>query len=142
MQLITNWLENNGKKVGLKISVNMTKIQKIGDLEEVIVLEELHWKSQGNFTCMGSIQSKVVEIRKDVKSRITEVCSVFGQLHADWGSKVISLKITLQLYTSNVPSTNLYACETWKVTTKIINLLDIHHLSFYQNLKGALSGLK
>ena len=45
MQLMTDWLENNGKKVGLKISVNMTKIKKIGDPEEVIFLEEPQWKS-------------------------------------------------------------------------------------------------
>ena len=38
-----DWLENISKKVGLKISVNMTKIQKIGDhADDVIFLEEPH----------------------------------------------------------------------------------------------------
>ena len=45
MQLMTDWLESIGKKVGLKISVNMTKMQKIEDPEDdVIFLEEAHWK--------------------------------------------------------------------------------------------------
>ena len=45
LQLMTDWLESIGKKVGLKISVNMTKMQKIEDPEDdVIFLEEAHWK--------------------------------------------------------------------------------------------------
>ena len=45
MQLMTDWLESISKKVGLKISVNMTKMQKIGDPEDdVLFLEEAHWK--------------------------------------------------------------------------------------------------
>ena len=43
MQLMTDWLESIGKKVGLKISVNKTKMQKIEDPEDdVIFLEEAH----------------------------------------------------------------------------------------------------
>ena len=45
MQLMIDWLESIGKKVGLKISVNMTKMHKIEDPEDdVIFLEEAHWK--------------------------------------------------------------------------------------------------
>ena len=44
------------------------------------------------------------------------------------GSKVISLTVKLRLYNSIVLSTALYACETWKITTKITNLLDVFHL--------------
>ena len=40
---MTDWLENISKKVGLKISINMTKIQQIGDpADDVIFLEESH----------------------------------------------------------------------------------------------------
>ena len=45
MQLMIDWLESIDKKIGLKISVNMTKMQKIEDPEDdVIFLEEAHWK--------------------------------------------------------------------------------------------------
>ena len=45
MQIMTAWVEHISKKVGLKISVNMTKMEKIGDpKDDVIFLEEFHWK--------------------------------------------------------------------------------------------------
>ena len=45
MQLMIDWLESIDKKIGLKISVNITKMQKIEDPEDdVIFLEEAHWK--------------------------------------------------------------------------------------------------
>ena len=45
MQQMTGWVEHISKKVGLKISVNMIKMEKIGDpKDDVIFLEEFHWK--------------------------------------------------------------------------------------------------
>ena len=45
MQLMTGWVEHISKKVGLKISVNMIKMEKIGDpKDDAISLEEFHWK--------------------------------------------------------------------------------------------------
>ena len=50
MQLMTDWLESIGKKVGLKISVNMIKMEKIGDpKDDAIFLEEFHWKQLKTF---------------------------------------------------------------------------------------------
>ena len=45
MQLMKGWVEYISKKVGFRINVNMSKIQKIGDTEDdVIFLEKPHWK--------------------------------------------------------------------------------------------------
>lgn len=45
-QLMTDWLKNVSKKVGLKIIANMTKkLQKIGHPDDdAIFLEKPHWK--------------------------------------------------------------------------------------------------
>ena len=131
MQLMTNSLKNLSKKVGLRISVDKTKIQKIGNLEKDVdvFLEGALLEVVENFTYLGSIQLNVGNIEKDIRSRIGKACSVFRRLQTVWGSKVISLTVKLRFYNSIVLSTNLYACETWKVTTKITNLLDVFHLS-------------
>ena len=47
---------------------------------------------------LGSIQSNVVGIEKDVKSRIGKTCSFFRQLQTVWGSKEISLTVKVKLY--------------------------------------------
>ena len=78
-----------------------------------------------NLTHLGSIYVNVGDVKKDVKNRSVKAFSVFRRLQTVWGSKVISLKAKLRLYNSVVLSTALYVCETWKVTTRITNLLDV-----------------
>ena len=58
------------------------KIQKIGNLEKDtdIFLEGAPQEVVENFTYLGSIQSNVGDIAKDVRSRIGEACSVFRWL--------------------------------------------------------------
>ena len=76
---MTDSLKNLSKKVGLRISVDKMKIQKIGNLEKDtdIFLEGAPQEVVENFTYLGSIQSNVGDIAKDVRSRIGEACSVF-----------------------------------------------------------------
>ena len=97
MQLITDSLKNLSKKVDLRIGVDKTKIQKIGNLENDadIFFEGAPLEAVENFTYLGSIQSNVCDIENDVKSRIGKACSVFRQLQTVWGSKVINLTVKL-----------------------------------------------
>ena len=44
-----------------------------------------------------------------------------------WKSNKISLKIKIQVYYSIVLSTAMYACETWKTSSKINQKLDTFH---------------
>ena len=78
-----------------------------------------------NLTRLGSIYVNVGDVKKDVKNRSVKAISVFRRLQTVWGSKVISIKAKLRLYNSIVVSTALYVCETWKVTTRITNLLNV-----------------
>ena len=97
MQLMTDSLKNLSKKVGLRTSVDKAKIQKIRNLEKDadIYLEGAPLEIVKNFTYLGSIQSNVGDIEKDVKSRIGKACSVLRRLQTVWGSKVISLTVKL-----------------------------------------------
>ena len=97
MQLMTDSLKNLSKKVGLRTSVDKTKIQKIRNLEKDadIYLEGAPLEIVKNFTYLGSIQSNVGDIEKDVKIRIGKACSVLRRLQTVWGSKVISLTVKL-----------------------------------------------
>ena len=131
MQLMTDSLKNLIKKVGLRISVDKTITQKIGNPEKDadIFLERVQLEIVENFTYLGSIQWNVGYVEKNVRSKIGKACLAFRRFQAVWGSKIISLTVKLRIYCSIVLSTALYACETWKVTTKITNLLNVFHLS-------------
>ena len=109
MQLMTDSLKKLSIKVCLRISVDKTKRQKIGNLENDagIFLEGTALEVVGNFTYVGSIQSNAGDIEKVVKSRIRKSCSVFRRLQIVWRSKVISLTVKLRLYNSIVLSAAL-----------------------------------
>ena len=82
MQLMTDSLNNLNQKVGLRVSVDKTKIQKVGNAEHDadIFLEEAPLEVVESVNYLGSIQSNVGNIEKDVKSRIGKACSVFGRI--------------------------------------------------------------
>ena len=52
-----------------------------------------------------------------------------------WRSSTLSLKIKLDLYTSLIISTAIYASETWKSTARIRQQLDVFH---HRNLRKIL----
>ena len=53
--------------------------------------------------------------------------AVFRRLDNVWRSSTLSLEIKLDLYTSVVVSTAIYASETWKSTARICQQLDVFH---------------
>ena len=82
MQLMTDSSKKLNKKVGLRITVDKTKIHKVENLEKnaYMFLEGASLEVVENFTYLGSIQPNVGDIEKDVRSRIEKACSVFRRL--------------------------------------------------------------
>ena len=72
MQLMADSLKNLSRKFGLRISVDKTKMQKIGNLESNadIFLDGAPLEVVENVTYLGSIQLNVGDIEKEVRIRI------------------------------------------------------------------------
>ena len=62
--------------------------------------------------------------------------AVFQRLDNVWRSSTLSLKIKLDLYTSLIVSTAIYASETWKSTARIRQQLDVYHQRNLQKILG------
>ena len=62
---------------------------------------------------------------KDVASRIKKANGVFVQLYPVWGNLIISKKVKIRIFNTNVESVLLYACKTWKTTNQITRRLQI-----------------
>jgi hypothetical protein len=58
---------------------------------------------------------------EDVASRIKEANGVFVQLYPVWRNN-ISKRVKILIFSTNVQSVLLYACETWKTTNQITTL--------------------
>ena len=62
-----------------------------------------------------------------MKYRIGKAATVFNRLWTIWASRSISTELKIQLYSSIVLPTALYACETWKRTANIAHKIDVFH---------------
>jgi len=60
----------------------------------------------------------------------------FDDLTTCGDSSKLSLKIKLDLYTSLIVSTAIYASETWKSTARIRQQLDVYHQRNLQKILG------
>jgi len=56
---------------------------------------------------------------------LAKAAAVFRRLDNVWRSSTLSLKVKLDLYTSLIVSTAIYASETWKSTARIRQQLDV-----------------
>ena len=76
------------------------------------------------FAYLGSYINQDGDTRKEVRIRIAKAALIFKNLEKIWQSKIISLTTKLRLFNSNVISTLIYACESWKTTKEIEHKLD------------------
>ena len=79
------------------------------------------------FTYLGSAISSDGDVEADINTRLAKAAAVFRRLDNVWRSSTLSLEIKLDLYTSVVVSTAIYASETWKSTARICQQLDVFH---------------
>ena len=68
------------------------------------------------FTYLGSVVSRDGGTDRDIKSRIGKATATFKTLRPIWTSQVISVKTKRRIFSTNVKSVLLYACETWHIT--------------------------
>jgi len=125
---MTTKLEEQSAQVGLNISHEKNEghmgITQRSSPQPIIV-------AQGNieyverFTYLGSVISSDGHFAADVNTRLAKAAAVFRRLDNVWRSSTLSFKIKLDLYTSVIVSTAIYASETWKSTARICQQLDV-----------------
>ena len=62
---------------------------------------------------------------EDVASRIKKANGVFFRLYPVWRNLNTSKEVKIQIFSTNVKSVLLYACETWKTTNQITRRIQI-----------------
>jgi len=98
--------------------------------------------AQGNreyvkrFAYLGSVISSNGDVEADINTRLAKAAAVFRRLDNVWRSSTLSLKTKLDLYTSLVVSTAIYASDTWKSTAKICQQLDVFHRRNLRKILG------
>ncbi|XP_078682384.1 uncharacterized protein LOC144916861 [Branchiostoma floridae x Branchiostoma belcheri] len=126
LQDMTTSAETEAGKVGLRISCQKTKVMQVGDQQ---TNTNLHISGEPvenvrQFTYLGSTMTAEGDTDTDISARIGKAASVFRRMNPVWNSGKISRVLKTKLLQSVVIPTALYACETWKITTRMRNKLD------------------
>lgn len=117
--------------VGLKINVGKTKVMVINpaittrETSQPLTLDGVNIEQVEKFQYLGSIITPDGGAEEDVKNRIRLATAAFSKLRNVWFSHRISLNLKLRIFSSNVKSVLLYGSETWKVTRRLTQMLQV-----------------
>ena len=126
MQDKTNNITENSAKVGLHLNVKKTKVMKINTNNNTpIQVGNEVIENVEKFTYLGSVVTPNGGTEADVHSRINKARASFAQLSKVWSSTNIKIKTKLQIFNSNVKSVLLYGSETWFLTKKLEDKLQV-----------------
>ena len=115
-QEMTTKLEEQSAQVGLNISRKKTKAMGITQRSspQPIAVAQGNIEYVERFTYLGSVIFSDGDVKADINTRLAKAAAVFRRLDNVWRSSTLSLKIKVDLYTSFMVSTAMYASETWK----------------------------
>ena len=122
----TGVLEVQSAKVGLKINATKTKLMPIGTKrgDGVSVAGE-RFEEVDEFTYLGSIVSKKRGTDEDIQARIGKVRQAFAMLRPIWRSTALTTKTKLRVFGPNVKAVLLYGSETWRLTKRLEQKLQV-----------------
>ena len=120
MQMKSNNISKEAKKIGLKINDRKTKVMKTNCRHNShIIMNGKPIEEVTDFCYLGSTLSCDGEVMKEISIRIGKATSAFNKLSNIWKSRRISYRTKIRLYKSNVRSVLLYGAETWRTNKEI-----------------------
>ena len=113
-------------EVGLKINATKTKLMRIGTKrgDGVSVAGE-RVEEVDEFTYLGSIVSNKGGTDEDIQARIGKARQAFAMLRPIWRSTALTTKTKLRVFGSNVKAVLLYGSETWRLTKRLEQKLQV-----------------
>jgi hypothetical protein len=119
-------LKEEAELVGFHVNINKMKGMRVNTSNmQKFRLEETEIEEVGSFVYLGSVVSESRGTEEDVASRIKKANGVFVQLYPVWRNLNISKEVRIQIFSTNVKSVLLCACETWKTTNQITRRIRI-----------------
>ena len=122
----TNEINQISSSIGLYINVNKTKIIRINaDSNEQVKIGDEPLEEVDSFTYLGSIVNKQAGSEEDIVNRLKKARQSFGMLSKIWKSNKLSRMTKLKIFNSNVKSVLLYGSESWSLTQKLENKVQV-----------------
>ena len=112
---LTETLNAEGKKMGLNINTQKSKIMKLmTDDESSVTVDGHNLERVERFAYLGSTICEDGDVRSEVRTRIGKASSAFNSMKNVWSSTGVTQKTKIKLFNAIVMSVLLYGCESWK----------------------------
>jgi Reverse transcriptase (RNA-dependent DNA polymerase) len=123
-------LASESSKFGMKINIPKTKWMKISknkeDLNEELVFQGEIIENVNDFKYLGSIISCDGDQNKDIDGRIDKAKTAFKGLYKGiWKRRDITMKTKFRVYRALIEPILLYGAESWTLTPKVKDKLDV-----------------
>jgi hypothetical protein len=115
-------LKEEAELAGLHINIFKTKGMRVNTSNILKFRMDETEIEVGSFVYIGSV-SVNTGTEEDVASRIKKANGVFVQLYPVWRYHNISNGVKIRIFSTDMKSVLLYACETWKTTNQITSRL-------------------
>ena len=141
MQQALNILDQAFTDWGLQ-NLDKTEIMRVGSLDEVdpepCIVRDQAIKEVKHFKYLGSICSADLSLTPEITSRVCKAGHAFFKLKELrlWNDPRLSKRTKLTIYKVIVQSALLYACETWAVTAKDVQRLQVFLLKCLRCIQG------
>jgi exonuclease III len=131
-------IDEESKKMGMKVNVEKTEVQFIGKRERTINIEiqKKALTQSKEFVYLGGTISNDDMPGNDIKRRIGIAYGAMQKLTRIWKSKNITLKTKVKVYEALVLSVIQYNSETWTMKKENVERLKVFEMACLRRIAG------
>jgi len=136
---MTTGLQNNGMKVGLRISSEKTKAMIVGEHQAIpLTVDQQDIEYVDKFQYLGSYMSRTGDVDTDIHVRIGKASAVFRRytMSGDAAALAWTQSYVSTLQSSCLVPTAIFAGETWTSVAKTRHMLDVFNRRCLINILG------
>ena len=116
------------------MKINIDKCKVLTSSQNHITIQGNDIDNINDFVFLGS---SVPNVKTDIDRRIALASTAFGRLrNSVWNKRNISLKLKMRLFRALILPIAIYASETWVLTTKEENKLNVFEMRCLRSIIG------
>ncbi len=132
LQELTSQLQDACTKWGMEI--NNGKCKVLTPLQQHITIEGNDIENLNGFVFLGS---SVPDVKVDIDRRIALASTAFGRLRKSiWSKRNINMELKMRLFSALIVPIAIYGAETWVLTTKEENKLNVFEMRCLRSILG------
>ena len=136
-------MQTAGKEIGLVVNEDKTKYltldrQQGSRIGQNITMNEFNFEVVQSFKYLGSIINVSNDIEEEIQIRTSQGNKCFYALRHLFKSSLLSRSTKFRLYRTMVRPIVMYGCETWTLTNRLENTLNVFERKMLRKICGPI----